>query len=64
MANPNTYLYFNKISSVTYIKFQLSRVRRPISMNDQMQPNPADEDDTGIGLCGWVLTSLSLGNLS
>ena len=33
-------------------------------MNDQMQPNPADEDDTGIGLCGWVLTSLSLGNLS
>ena len=23
--------------------------------------NSADEDDTGIGLCGWVLTSLSLG---
>ena len=26
-----------------------------------MKYNSADEDDTGIGLCGWVLTSLSLG---
>ena len=36
------------------------KIHRDIS--NELNPNPAEEDETGIGLCGWLLTSLSLGS--